>query len=34
MMSRKVNILRKVNKSVHKDDLSIIRLTFKEEQDD
>lgn len=34
MMSRKVNILKKLHRSVHKDDFSIIRLTFKEEQDD
>lgn len=31
MLSKKVNILRKVNKTVHKDDISIIRLIIKED---
>lgn len=33
MLSKKVNILRKVHKTVHRDDLSMIRLIIKEEDD-
>jgi len=34
MLSKKLNIIRKVHKSVHKDDLSMIRLVIKEQEDD